>query len=110
MGRADIISKMNEYILVKENRVVEKRIKIVNITFTNVRDRLIGMGKILEENFEDTYYIVNVLAGVAKQNSAIVFVKWTNESLTLWAYAKEGLINQHTADDAIERMIKRILQ
>lgn len=110
MKRVDIISKMNEYILVKEKQVVEKRIKIANISFTNVRDKIIGMGKILEENFEDTYYIVNVSAGVANRNSAIVFVKWNDESLTLWAYAKEGLINQHTADGAIERMIKRILQ
>lgn len=110
MKKVDVISKMNDYIFVKEKQVVEKEIKITNITFTNVRDRLIGMGKILEENFEDTYYIVNVPAGVANKNSAIVFVKWNNESLTLWAYAKEGLINQHTADDAIERMIKRLLQ
>lgn len=110
MKRVDIISKMNEYILVKEKQVVEKEIKITNITFTNVRDKLIGMGKILEENFEDTYYIVNVPAGIANINSAIVFVKWNRESLALWAYAKEGLINQHTADGAIEKMIERILQ
>lgn len=110
MKSVDIISKMNEYILVMEKQVVEKKIKIANLSFTNIRDRVIGMGKILEENIEDTYYIVKVPAGVANKNSAIVFVKWNNESLTLWAYAKEGLINQHTADGAIERMIERILR
>lgn len=110
MEREDIIAKMKEYILVKEKRVVEKRITIATLSFTNVRDKLIGLGKILEENFEDAYYIVSVPAGIANKNSAIVFVKWNKESLILYAYAKEGLINQHTADGAMERVIKRILQ
>lgn len=109
MKRVDIISKLKEYIFVKEKQVVEKEIKITNITFTNVRDRLIGMGQILEENFEDTYYVVNVPAGVADKNSAIVLVKWDKESLKLWAYAKEGLISQCTAELAMKKVIDKIV-
>jgi hypothetical protein len=108
MKRTEIISKINEFIPVKEKQIVEKAINADNITFTNVRDRLIGLGKILEENFDDTYYVVNVPAGVGNKNAAVVLVKWSEESISLFGYAKEGIINQHTAYKAIERVIKKI--
>ncbi|WP_027621463.1 hypothetical protein [Acetivibrio clariflavus] len=108
MNRAEIVSKINEFIPVKEAQIVEKVINVDNITFTNVRDRLIGLGKILEENFDDTYYVVNVPAGVANKNTAVVLVRWSEDNISLFAYAKEGLINQHTADKAIERVIEKI--
>lgn len=73
-----------------------------------MRDRLIGLGKILEESFENNYYIVNVPAGVANKNAAVVLILWSDENLTMYAYAREGLINQHTADKAIERVVEKL--
>ena len=108
MVRREIASKINEFIPVKEKQIVENVINAENITFTNVRDRLIGLGKILEENFDDNYYIVNVPAGVANKNTAVVLIKWSEVSISLFAYAKEGLINQHTADNAIKKVIEKI--
>jgi len=108
MKRTEIFSKISEFIPVKENQIVEMVINTEKTTFTNVRDRLIGLGKILEENFDNTYYVINVPAGVANKNAAVILVKWSEKSISLYGYAKEGLINQHTADKAIEKVIKRL--
>lgn len=110
MKKTEIIEKINEYIPIKEKQVVEKNIDASGLTFVNLRDRLIGLGKILEENFANDYYLVNVPAGVANKNAAVVLILWSKENLSMFAYAKEGLINQHTADKAIGRVIEKLTQ
>ena len=57
---------------------------------------------------DDHYYVVNVPAGVANKNAAVVLVLWSEETLSLFAYAKEGLIHQNTAENAIKKVIERI--
>jgi len=66
--------------------------------------------KILEENFEETYYIIQVASGLLNKNSAIVAVKWHSEEISFYGYAQEGLINQHTAEKAVEKLIEKIHQ
>lgn len=109
MNKKEIIRKINEYIPVKNPQFFEKSININELTFTNLRDRLIGLGKIMEENYENNYYVVNVPAGIADKNMAVVLMIWTKEKISLFAYAKEGLINQHTADKAAEKVIEKII-
>ena len=108
MKRAEVIAKINEYIPIKEKLIFEKSIDTNGLTFANVRDRLFGLGTILEESFGDCYYVVNVPAGVANKNAAVVLVLWSEETLSLFAYAKEGLIHQNTAENAIKKVIERI--
>ena len=110
MERDKAISKINEYISVKEKQAVEKNISIDNMSFINVRDRLIGLGNILEENLHDNYYIVNVPSGVANKNEAIILVEWNGNSINFYGFAKEGLINQHTANRAIDKIVDKILK
>lgn len=100
----DIIEKLNEYIQVKEKDIVEKKLSVEDRTFIQVRDRLLGMGKILEEDFEKKVYIIAVMAGVANMNTAFVGVQLKNNELILVGYAKEGLIKQHTAEKAIAKL------
>ena len=110
MKRENIIIKLNEYIYLSKNKdeIIEKKIDTNTITFTNLRDRLLGTGRILEENFEETYYIIQVSSGLLNKNSAIVVVIWNSEEISLYGYAQEGLINQHTAEKAIEKLIEKI--
>ncbi|KEY47148.1 hypothetical protein ACVRXT_04560 [Streptococcus lutetiensis] len=109
MDREDIILKLKEYISVKENRVVEKETPISNISFALMRDRLVGKGRILEENLNIPYYIIDVKSGFLNKNSAIVFIKWNIDKLEIYAYANEGLINQHTADEVVEYLVEKII-
>lgn len=110
MKKTEIIEKINNYIPIKEKQVYEKSIDINGLTFINLRDRLIGLGGILEENFDNNYYAVNIQAGVGNKNAAVVLILWSKEKLSMFAYAKEGFINQHTADAAIKKVIEKITQ
>lgn len=110
MNHENIIIKLNEYIDLSKNKdkVFKKIIDTNKITFLNLRDRLLGMGTILEENFEETFYIIQVASGLLNKNNAIVVVKWNSEEISFYGYAQEGLINQHTAEKAIEKLIEKI--
>ncbi|WP_340852249.1 hypothetical protein [Ligilactobacillus salivarius] len=110
MNKEEVLTKINEYISVKDEQIIEQVICTENFTFTNLRDSLIGLGKIVEENFESNYYIVSIPAGIAERNTAILLILWQKRKVSIFAYAKEGLINQHTADIAIDKVIESITQ
>ena len=48
------------------------------------------------------------MAGIRNANSAILAVKLMNQKLLFASYAKEGLVNQHTANKAINMVINKI--
>jgi len=108
MKKTEIIAKMNKYISLKEEQVVEKSIAINGVTFTNLRDCLTGLGKILEENFDKNYYILKISSGIANKNVAIILIIYSDDSISMFAYAKEGFINQHTADKAMDKVVDQI--
>lgn len=99
---------MQDYMDFKEKEVEEKKIDVRNMTFTNLRDCLIGLGTILDEDFDLLSYIVSVPAGVANMNNAIVALQFTHNVLNMFGYAPEGLINQHTAKKAMDKVERRI--
>lgn len=103
-----MLKKLNDYIPANKKGLVEKTIDFNNKDFNNLRDSLLGVGTILEEDFDDNIYVLNVPAGFAGKNAAIVVVMLEENVLKLLSYAKEGLINQHTADGAVNRIIKSI--
>ena len=37
-----------------------------------------------------------------------MIVKWNSEEISFYGYAQEGLINQHTAEKAVEKLIEKI--
>ena len=43
--------------------------------------------------------------GAANMSSAILIVRINGENVGIDAYAKEGLINQHTTEGAIKRLV-----
>ena len=108
MNKDVLIQKMKEYMPFKDKEVVEKSIDVRKMTFANLRDCLIGLGTILEEDFELNSYIVSVPAGIADMNNAIVAIQLTKNELYMCGYAPEGLIKQHTAKKAIDKVEKRV--
>lgn len=107
----DLIEKLHTYTLVKEKDIVQSECNMGNMTFSDLRDVLIGKGKILEEDFEKKIYVAAIEAGVADMNVAIVAIQWTDsEKLYITAYAREGLIKQHTAEKAIAKIKEQIKQ
>ena len=98
----EIIDKLHSYVWAKENEIVIKEYFVDNITFDNLRDCLIGNAKILEEDFEKQIYVVTVDSGINNMNGALIVIQRVdNNKLSLAGYAREGWINQHTAEKAI---------
>lgn len=108
MDKKPLIGKMSEYIPIKEKGLIERQINVQNMSFVNLRDSIIGVGKILEEDFEISTYVVNISAGAANMNNAVVAIQLNDNCVSMLGYAKEGLINQHTAEKAIDKVVERI--
>ncbi len=108
MDKKILVKKMKEFIPVKDKGIKERTVSVESMSFANLRDSLIGLGTILDEDFDVNSYVVNVPAGMANKNSAIIAVQLKDDELFLVGYAKEGLISQHTAEKAIEKVINRI--
>lgn len=110
MEHEDILIKLKEYIPLskKEGEIFVKIIDIDNFTFLNVRDFLFGLGDILEENFEETYYILRLSSGMFNKNKVIILVKWEVEKILLYGCAREGIIKQHTAEKAVKKLSEKL--
>lgn len=108
MERGPLVGKISEYISIRKKGIVEREVNVQDMSFSNLRDAIIGVGKILEEDFEISTYVVDIPAGAANMNSAVVAIRLNNSCVSIIGYAKEGLINQHTAKKAIDKVIERI--
>ena len=92
------LKKMMEHV---ETRSVEA----AGITMLRIRDALLGLGRILEENEEEQYYLTTVNTGAG----AVLLAQISGDRVEIAAYAKEGMISQHSAKKAIEKVIQKLL-
>ena len=76
-----------------------------DVTFLKIRDALFGMGKILEENKEDNYYLSTFYVG---STAAVLIAAYTEGKVEAAAWAKEGLIKRHIAKKALNRFVEII--
>lgn len=104
----ELIAKLNKFIVFAEFGAYRERLKGGILSFSELRDKIIGNGKILDEDFEYQIYTINILAGIANMNSAIVAIKLYQDTIEMVGYAKEGIISQHTAKHAIRKLKRSI--
>lgn len=102
------VEKLNTYMKVREKNLHIQEIKTKAITFSKIRDLLIGMGTILEEDTENQIYVILIKAGFFNLNSAFVAVQRSKDKIILAGCAKEGLIHQHTAEKAEAKIRKKM--
>ena len=88
----------------KEKGIIFRHTTVTKQTFAQLRDSLLGQGKILEEDFGKKIYVISIMAGAADMNEAVVAMRLSGDSLDFAGYAREGLIKQHTAEKAIEKI------
>lgn len=69
-------------------------------------EALMKSGTVLEQSMDEKSYIAIVGAGVANMNYAFLALKLKEESISIVAVAKEGLIKQGTAKKAIEKVMQ----
>lgn len=104
----ELIAKLKKFIIGTELRVYRDELKGIRLTFSELRDKIIGKGKILDEDFECQIYTINISSGIANMNSAIVAIKLYQDTIEMVGYAKEGVIFQYTAERAIIKL-RRII-
>ena len=100
--KKELVSKLKSLIVCKEGNIYTEEIEIQPMSFVQLRDKLIGKGTILDEDFEKQIYTINIMSGFANQNTVTIAIKLTGNKLELAAYAKEGIIKQHTVEKAVK--------
>ena len=71
------------------------------ISLKKVRDILIENFSVDIENLDEQYYICRVKVGMV---GVATTVKLTNKNIEIYSFAKEGLIKQHLAKKAADRV------
>lgn len=87
----------------KFNASEEQMIQNCHLTYKEIRDSIIRIGKIIEENEDEKIYVCTIQSGIMK-NEAVVALGMQKSDVYLIAYAKEGLINQHTCERALQQL------
>ncbi len=104
-----LIKKLSEFIRIKE-KLVETREIATDVSMLKIRDTLLKIGTLLQENLEEEYYIGTLAAGIGNKNTAYIIIKKNKNSLDVCCYAREGLIKQHTARKAINKFERELLK
>ena len=107
MNKRLLLKHLNQFIVIKKNAIVEASINVNGVKILQIRDCLMNIGTILEEDFDNNIYVVDIPAGLGNMNHAVVAIQLNKNSIDLIGYAKEGLINQHTAEKAIDKICKQ---
>ena len=80
------------------------------LPFLKLRDIIISqLGTILYEDTCNQAYIAAIRGGFLNKNTAMVAFHLLENQLNIAAYAREGIINQHTSEDVIHE-IQKVLQ
>ena len=83
-----------------------KRLTIDSVSISGLRAALMSVGKIIEENTDEGYYIAIVSPGSHK---TVVVATINDTNLDIIAYAKEGIFKQNTAERAIKKILDELL-
>lgn len=96
--------KIEKYLPESKGKIIERQFQTNDLTFLELRDSLIGSGRIIEEDEESETYVVEIKAGIGNMNPAMVSMCIEEGMLVCFAYAKEGKINQNTASNALDKI------
>lgn len=78
------------------------------LRFKQLRDKLLLIGTILEEDEQNNTYVAVVNAGIKNGNPCIMVTNLAADQVAIYAFAREGLIKQQTAKKAIEILKKKL--
>ena len=82
--------------------------EISDLSFMKIRDVLMVLGKIYLEDKENQIYVATVKSGFFKKNNAYMALQLNENCLNISISAKEGLINQHTIEGALNEFKSKI--
>lgn len=90
-------------------KVIEDKVGLKNPKDIYIRDKITGMGTILLENLDEHYYITTVKIGLFGNVLASAIIHRNEDIAEIAVYAKEGIIPQHLAEKAMDKIKKTFL-
>lgn len=91
-----------------KNEVLTEQMDLRKATDLFIRDAITGLGTILVENLDDHYYITTVKVGAFHNVLTQAIILRNGASAEVAVYAHEGLIKQHLAEKALQKIKKAI--
>ena len=80
----------------------------ITLAFLQLRDVLLNIGTILEEDKDNNIYVAVIESGVMNANPCIVVTQLFENKAVMFGFAREGLIKQQTARKAINKLKKEL--
>ena len=77
-------------------------VEVDGATDLKIRDAILGMGKILEEDLDNHSYITTVRLSGDRETQAMI--SRDGNKIEIIAYGREGLIKQNLADKTVEKL------
>ena len=99
-----LINKLEPYCKVERKNLYTAE-GVIDTTFDKIKYALLEIGDILEEDNLQQTFVAIIKAGFANMNPAIVGVNVEKSKVYIVSYAKEGLINQNTAEKAVQKFL-----
>lgn len=105
-------SKLSEwaYKRLKTSRAHGETVMSRPHSFAEVIDILSGIGTFAEVDYERNSLVLLTTSGFMGMNPAVVELSISGGAVYANAHAKEGLMNQGTADKAIEKVFEELLE
>lgn len=100
----ELSDRLKDYGCDDKNCIVTRE-EHLTVTPMKLFETLVKIGVILEEIEKGTTYIVSVKAGFLNMNTAVIVLNYQDDRLFLAGYAPEGIINQHTSEKAIGKVV-----
>lgn len=111
MNRYDVVSSSLKEWIGNEHRPLQNDcLEEIEFPLLALRDILFCLGQIRFEDLERQIYIADIKGGFLKMNTATVAVQVTTNAILFAASAAEGIIYQHTSEDAINEVKKAIIR
>ena len=86
--------------------VITEKIRLRKAEDLFIRDAITGLGTILKEDLEKHYYITTVKVGVFGNILTQAIIQREEQEADIAVYAHEGLIKQHLAEKAMDKLKK----
>lgn len=94
---------------VKQSGIQNDTLTVGELSFLKLRDMIIAdLGKIVLEDTERQVYIASIKGGFLHRNTAAAAFHLDQNLLQIAVYANEGLINQHTCEDVINEIKRKL--
>lgn len=100
----ELSQRIRKYSQANEEKTVTDSIMLPHINQKILRDCLMELGTVLEEDEKNGIYVAKILSGIFNQNPTVVGLCTEGILLYAAAYAKEGWMQQKSASKVLKKI------